>query len=118
MQAKNVNVKEAENHAYVEEHYEKKRSGLASSFKGGVAKVGYEKSKSNLDSKSISLEAAGSQLTAGTATLVAENVLTVRGSDLNSQDQFDLHAKQVNLEAAKEVHHTEVHQSSKTSGLV
>jgi len=117
VQAKNVNVKEAENHAYVEEHYEKKRSGLASSFKGGVAKVGYEKSKSNLDSKSISLEAAGSQLTAGTATLVAENVLTVRGSDLNSQDQFDLHAKQVNLEAAKEVHHTEVHQSSKTSGF-
>ena len=117
VQAKNVNVKEAENHAYVEEHYEKKRSGLASSFKGGVAKVGYEKSKSNLDSKSVSLEAAGSQLTAGTATLVAENVLTVRGSDLNSQDQFDLHAKQVNLEAAKEVHHTEVHQSSKTSGF-
>ena len=26
--AKNVNVKEAENHAYVEEHYEKKRSGF------------------------------------------------------------------------------------------
>ena len=43
--------------------------------------------------------------------------MTVRGSDLNSQDQFDLHAKQVNLEAAKEVHHTEVHQSSKTSGF-
>ena len=117
VQAKNVNVKEAENHAYVEEHYEKKRSGLASSFKGGVAKVGYEKSKSNLDSKSVSLEAAGSQLTAGTATLVAENVLTVRGSDLNSQDQFDLHAKQVNLEAAKEIHHTEVHKTSKTSGF-
>jgi filamentous hemagglutinin len=117
VQAKNVNVKEAENHAYVEEHYEKKRSGLASSFKGGVAKVGYEKSKSNLDSKSVNLEAGGSQLTAGTATLVAENVLTVRGSDLNTQDQFDLHAKQVNLEAAKEVHHTEVHQSSKTSGF-
>ena len=117
VQAKNVNVKEAENHAYVEEHYEKKRSGLASSFKGGVAKVGYEKSKSNLDSKSVNLEAEGSQLTAGTATLVAENVLTVRGSDLNSQDQFDLRAKQVNLEAAKEVHHTEVHQSSKTSGF-
>ena len=117
VQAKNVNVKEAENHAYVEEHYEKKRSGLASSFKGGVAKVGYEKSKSNLDSKSVNLEAEGSQLTAGTATLVAENVLTVRGSDLNTQDQFDLHAKQVNLEAAKEVHHTEVHQSSKTSGF-
>ena len=117
VQAKNINVKEAENHAYVEEHYEKKRSGLASSFKGGVAKVGYEKSKSNLDSKSVSLEAAGSQLTAGTATLVAENVLTVRGSDLNSQDQFDLHAKQVNLEAAKEIHHTEVHKTSKTSGF-
>ena len=117
VQAKNVNVKEAENHAYVEEHYEKKRSGLASSFKGGVAKVGYEKSKSNLDSKSVNLEAAGSQLTAGTATLVAENVLTVRGSDLNSQDQFDLHAKQVNLEAAKEIHHTEVHKTSKTSGF-
>ena len=117
VQAKNVNVKEAENHAYVEEHYEKKRSGLASSFKGGVAKIGYEKSKSNLDSKSVSLEAAGSQLTAGTATLVAENVLTVRGSDLNSQDQFDLHAKQVNLEAAKEIHHTEVHKTSKTSGF-
>ena len=117
VQAKNVNVKEAENHSYVEEHYEKKRSGLASSFKGGVAKVGYEKSKSNLDSKSVNLEAEGSQLTAGTATLVAENVLTVRGSDLNTQDQFDLHAKQVNLEAAKEVHHTEVHQSSKTSGF-
>ncbi|MFQ9135009.1 MAG: hypothetical protein ACLR5Y_07215 [Haemophilus parainfluenzae] len=49
----------------------------------------------------VSLEAAGSQLTAGTATLVAENVLTVRGSDLNSQDQFDLHAKQVNLEALR-----------------
>ena len=117
VQAKNVNVKEAENNAYVEEHYEKKRSGLATSFKGGVAKVGYEKSKSNLDSKSISLEAAGSQLTGGTATLVAENVLTVRGSDLNSQEQSDLRAKQVNLEAAKEVHHTEVHQSSKTSGF-
>ena len=117
VQAKNVNVKEAENNAYVEEHYEKKRSGLAASVKGGVAKVGYEKSKSNLDSKSVSLEAAGSQLTAGTATLVAENVLTVRGSDLNSQDQFDLHAKQVNLEAAKEIHHTEVHKTSKTSGF-
>ena len=117
VQAKNVNVKEAENNAYVEEHYEKKRSGLATSFKGGVAKIGYEKSKSNLDSKSVSLEAAGSQLTAGTATLVAENVLTVRGSDLNSQDQFDLHAKQVNLEAAKEIHHTEVHKISKTSGF-
>ena len=117
VQAKNVNVKEAENNAYVEEHYEKKRSGLATSFKGGVAKIGYEKSKSNLDSKSVSLEAAGSQLTAGTATLVAENVLTVRGSDLNSQDQFDLHAKQVNLEAAKEIHHTEVHKTSKTSGF-
>lgn len=117
MQAKNVNVKEAENNAYVEEHYEKKRSGLATSFKGGVAKIGYEKSKSNLDSKSISLEAAGSQLTGGTTTLAAENVLTVRGSDLNSQEQSDLRAKQVNLEAAKEVHHTEVHQSSKTSGF-
>ena len=117
VQAKNINVKEAENNAYVEEHYEKKRSGLATSFKGGVAKIGYEKSKSNLDSKSVSLEAAGSQLTAGTATLVAENVLTVRGSDLNSQDQFDLHAKQVNLEAAKEIHHTEVHKTSKTSGF-
>ena len=117
VQAKNVNVKEAENHAYVEEHYEKKRSGLASSFKGGVAKFGYEKSKSNLDTKSISLEAAGSQLTGGTTTLAAENVLTVRGSDLNSQEQSDLRAKQVNLEAAKEVHHTEVHQSSKTSGF-
>ena len=117
VQAKNVNVKEAENNAYVEEHYEKKRSGLATSFKGGVAKIGYEKSKSNLDSKSISLEAAGSQLTGGTTTLVAENVLTVRGSDLNSQEQSDLRAKQVNLEAAKEVHHTEVHQSSKTSGF-
>ena len=117
VQAKNVNVKEAENNAYVEEHYEKKRSGLATSFKGGVAKIGYEKSKSNLDSKSVSLEAAGSQLTAGTATLVAENVLTVRGSDLNSQDQFELHAKQVNLEAAKEIHHTEVHKTSKTSGF-
>lgn len=117
VQAKNVNVKEAENNAYVEEHYEKKRSGLATSFKGGVAKIGYEKSKSNLDSKSISLEAAGSQLTGGTTTLAAENVLTVRGSDLNSQEQSDLRAKQVNLEAAKEVHHTEVHQSSKTSGF-
>ena len=117
VQAKNINVKEAENHAYVEEHYEKKRSGLASSFKGGVAKVGYEKSKSNLDSKSVSLEAAGSQLTGGTTTLAAENVLTVRGSDLNSQEESELRAKQVNLEAAKEVHHTEVHQSSKTSGF-
>ena len=117
VQAKNVNVKEAENNAYVEEHYEKKRSGLATSFKGGVAKIGYEKSKSNLDSKSISLEAAGSQLTGSTTTLAAENVLTVRGSDLNSQEQSDLRAKQVNLEAAKEVHHTEVHQSSKTSGF-
>ena len=117
VQAKNVNVKEAENNAYIEEHYEKKRSGLATSFKGGVAKIGYEKSKSNLDSKSISLEAAGSQLTGGTTTLAAENVLTVRGSDLNSQEQSDLRAKQVNLEAAKEVHHTEVHQSSKTSGF-
>ena len=117
VQAKNVNVKEAENNAYVEEHYEKKRSGLATSFKGGVAKIGYEKSKSNLDTKSISLEAAGSQLTGGTTTLAAENVLTVRGSDLNSQEQSDLRAKQVNLEAAKEVHHTEVHQSSKTSGF-
>ena len=117
VQAKNVNVKEAENNAYVEEHYEKKRSGLAASVKGGVAKIGYEKSKSNLDTKSISLEAAGSQLTGGTTTLAAENVLTVRGSDLNSQEQSDLRAKQVNLEAAKEVHHTEVHQSSKTSGF-
>ena len=117
VQAKNVNVKEAENNAYVEEHYEKKRSGLAASVKGGVAKFGYEKSKSNLDTKSISLEAAGSQLTGGTTTLAAENVLTVRGSDLNSQEQSDLRAKQVNLEAAKEVHHTEVHQSSKTSGF-
>ena len=117
VQAKNINVKEAENNAYVEEHYEKKRSGLATSFKGGVAKIGYEKSKSNLDTKSINLEAAGSQLTGGTTTLAAENVLTVRGSDLNSQEQSDLRAKQVNLEAAKEVHHTEVHQSSKTSGF-
>ena len=117
VQAKNINVKEAEDHTYAEDHYEKKRSGLAASVKGGVAKVGYEKSKSNLDSKSISLEAAGSQLTGGTTTLAAENVLTVRGSDLNSQEQSDLRAKQVNLEAAKEVHHTEVHQSSKTSGF-
>ena len=117
VQSKNVNVKEAENNAYVEEHYEKKRSGLAASVKGGVAKVGYEKSKSNLDTKSISLEAAGSQLTGGTTTLAAENVLTVRGSDLNSQEESELRAKQVNLEAAKEVHHTEVHQSSKTSGF-
>ena len=117
VQAKNINVKEAEDHTYAEDHYERKRSGLVGSVKGGVAKFGYEKSKFNLDTKSISSEATGSQLTSGAATLVAENVLTVRGSDLNSQEQFDLHAKQVNLEAAKEVHHTEVHQSSKTSGF-
>ena len=96
-----------------------KKSGLSRAFSGGVAQIGYQRSKSDFDAKGYDETVIGSQLATeqGDLTLNARKDIKVNASRLASGGDMMLSAKNVSFNAVLERHDDEIHRKQKASGL-
>ena len=96
-----------------------KKSGLSRAFSGGVAQIGYQRSKSDFDAKGYDETVIGSQLATeqGDLTLNSRKDIKVNASRLASGGDMMLSAKNVSFNAVLERHDDEIYRKQKASGL-
>ena len=117
VQAKNIDIKEAENQVYSEDFHSKKKSGVL----GGGLGVTFGAKKQTLESDKTKFYAQGSQVGSlnGNVTLIAENhytqtaslVSAIKGGDVN------ILAKKVDIKAAEDKYETNTKQTFEQKGL-
>ena len=117
VQAKNIDIKEAENQVYSEDFHSKKKSGVL----GGGLGVTFGAQKQTLESDKTKFYAQGSQVGSlnGNVTLIAENhytqtaslVSAIKGGDVN------ILAKKVDIKAAEDKYETNTKQTFEQKGL-
>ena len=118
VQAKNIDIKEAENKVYSEDFHSKKKSGVLG---GGGLGVTFGAQKQTLESDKTKFYAQGSQVGSlnGNVTLIAENhytqtaslVSAIKGGDVN------ILAKKVDIKAAEDKYETNTKQTFEQKGL-
>ena len=117
VQAKNIDIKEAENKFYSDDFHSKKKSGML----GGGLGVTCGAQKQTLESDKTKFYAQGSQVGSlnGNVTLIAENhytqtaslVSAIKGGDVN------ILAKKVDIKAADDKYETNTKQTFEQKGL-
>jgi len=117
VQAKNIDIKEAENKFYSDDFHSKKKSGML----GGGLGVTFGAQKQTLESDKTKFYAQGSQVGSlnGNVTLIAENhytqtaslVSAIKGGDVN------ILAKKVDIKAADDKYETNTKQTFEQKGL-
>ncbi|WP_132025078.1 hemagglutinin repeat-containing protein [Bisgaardia hudsonensis] len=118
IQGKNITIKEAENRAYSEDFEKTRKSGFSASLKGGVATVGYQRSKSGNDVKQKDEQVITSSLTAkNNISISSKDKLTLNAAQLQAGKDIHLQGKAINLNAVNEKHTMNAHQYAKSSGL-
>ena len=119
VQAKNIEIKEAENRVYRDDFYSKRKSGITGSLKDGTAQMGYARSKSTIDAKGFDETLVGSQLVTekGKLTLNAQGDVNVNAAHLRSGGDMSLSGKNVYLNAVNEQHNSEAHQKQRSTGV-
>ncbi|MCW0423122.1 hypothetical protein NB713_001065 [Xanthomonas sacchari] len=96
-----------------------KKSGFSASFSGGVASLGYGKSRSSSDSSTESTTQVASAVGAknGNLLISAGDQLTIGASDVAAGKDLTLAAKDIALLAAQDTVDNQSNQSSKSSGF-
>ncbi|WP_425510107.1 hemagglutinin repeat-containing protein [Xanthomonas indica] len=96
-----------------------KKSGFSASFSGGVASLGYGKSRSSSDSSTESTTQVASAVGAKNGNLLinAGDHLTIGASDVAAGKDLTLVAKDIALLAAQDTVDNQSNQSSKSSGF-
>ena len=117
VQAKNIDIKEAENKFYSDDFHSKKKSGML----GGGLGVTFGAQKQTLESDKTKFYAQGSQVGSlnGNVTLIAENhytqtaslVSAIKGGDVN------ILAKKVDIKAADDKYETNTKQTFEQKGV-
>uniref|UniRef100_UPI000AFD0AE5 hemagglutinin repeat-containing protein n=6 Tax=Xanthomonas graminis TaxID=3390026 RepID=UPI000AFD0AE5 len=114
-----VNIESAQDQSSEEHSSSQKKSGFSGSLSGGVASVGYGKSRSSSeDSKETTTQfasAVGSQH--GTLLISAGDQLTISASDVAAGKNLTLAAKDIALLARQDTTDTQSSQASKSSGF-
>ena len=117
VQAKNIDIKEAENKFYSDDFHSKNKSGMLGRGLG----VTFGAQKQTLESDKTKFYAQGSQVGSlnGNVTLIAENhytqtaslVSAIKGGDVN------ILAKKVDIKAAEDKYETNIKQTFEQKGL-
>ncbi|MDL5364131.1 hemagglutinin repeat-containing protein [Xanthomonas sp. NCPPB 2654] len=114
-----VTIESAQDHSSEAHSSSQKKSGLTGGLSGGVASVGYGKSRSNsqdvMESTTQYASAVGSQ--DGSLIVSAGNRLTIAASDVAAGENLTLAAKDIALLARQDTVDTQSSQSSKSSGF-
>ncbi|HHT7873183.1 two-partner secretion domain-containing protein [Pasteurella multocida] len=117
VQAKNIDIKEAENRVYSEDFYSKKKSGLLGS--GGIG-ITFGSKKQTTEADQTKHYAVGSQVGSlnGNATFIAENHYTQTASAVSSvKGDVAILAEQVNIQAADDKYESNYKQTFEQKGL-
>ncbi|MFC0997936.1 hemagglutinin repeat-containing protein [Pasteurella multocida] len=102
-----------------ETHWSKRsKSGLAASAKGGVATVGYQRSKAGSHHNTFDETLKVSHLEAeGNIRLNANDALTLNATQLQAEQDIYLVGKTVDINAVEETHRNHYSRYSKASGI-
>jgi len=115
----NVTVVSAQDESSEAHSSAQKKSGFSASFSGGVASLGYGKSRSSNDSSTDSTTQFASAVGAknGNLLISAGDQLTIGASDVAAGKDLTLAAKDIALLAGQDTVDTQSNQSSKSSGF-
>ena len=117
VQAKNIDIKEAENKVYSEDFHSKKKSGVLG---GGGLGVTFGAQKQTLESDKTKFYAQGSQVGSlnGNTTLIAENHYTQTASQVSAVNgDVNILAKNVDIKAADDKYETNTKQTFEQKGV-
>ena len=116
VQAKNIDIKEAENQVYSEDFHSKKKSGVL----GGGLGVTFGAQKQTLESDKTKFYAQGSQVGSlnGNTTLIAENHYSQTASQVSAVNgDVNILAKNVDIKAADDKYETNTKQTFEQKGV-
>lgn len=116
VQAKNIDIKEAENKVYSEDFHSKKKSGVL----GGGLGVTFGAQKQTLESDKTKFYAQGSQVGSlnGNTTLIAENHYSQTASQVSAVNgDVNILAKNVDIKAADDKYETNTKQTFEQKGV-
>ena len=116
VQAKNIDIKEAENKVYSEDFHSKKKSGVL----GGGLGVTFGTKKQTLESDKTKFYAQGSQVGSlnGNTTLIAKNHYTQTASQVSAVNgDVNILAKNVDIKAADDKYETNTKQTFEQKGV-
>jgi len=116
VQAKNIDIKEAENKVYSEDFHSKKKSGVL----GGGLGVTFGAQKQTLESDKTKFYAQGSQVGSlnGNTTLIAKNHYTQTASQVSAVNgDVNILAKNVDIKAADDKYETNTKQTFEQKGV-
>jgi len=117
VQAKNIDIKEAENKVYSEDFHSKKKSGVLG---GGGLGVTFGAQKQTLESDKTKFYAQGSQVGSlnGNTTLIAKNHYTQTASQVSAVNgDVNILAKNVDIKAADDKYETNTKQTFEQKGV-
>ena len=117
VQAKNIDIKEAENKVYSDDFHSKKKSGVLG---GGGLGVTFGAQKQTLESDKTKFYAQGSQVGSlnGNVTLIAENHYTQTASLVSAVNgDVNILAKNVDIKAADDKYETNTKQTFEQKGV-
>ena len=117
VQAKNIDIKEAENQVYSEDFHSKKKSGVLG---GGGLGVTFGAQKQTLESDKTKFYAQGSQVGSlnGNTTLIAKNHYTQTASQVSAVNgDVNILAKKVDIKAADDKYETNTKQTFEQKGV-
>ena len=116
VQAKNIDIKEAENQVYSEDFHSKKKSGVL----GGGLGVTFGAQKQTLESDKTKFYAQGSQVGSlnGNTTLIAKNHYSQTASQVSAVNgDVNILAKNVDIKAADDKYETNTKQTFEQKGV-
>jgi len=117
VQAKNIDIKEAENKVYSEDFHSKKKSGVLG---GGGLGVTFGTQKQTLESDKTKFYAQGSQVGSlnGNTTLIAKNHYSQTASQVSAVNgDVNILAKNVDIKAADDKYETNTKQTFEQKGV-
>ena len=117
VQAKNIDIKEAENKVYSDDFHSKKKSGVLG---GGGLGVTFGAQKQTLESDKTKFYAQGSQVGSlnGNTTLIAENDYTQTASHVSAVNgDVNIQAKKVDIKAADDKYEMHTKQTFEQKGV-
>ena len=117
VQAKNIDIKEAENKVYSEDFHSKKKSGVLG---GGGLGVTFGAQKQTLESDKTKFYAQGSQVGSlnGNTTLIAKNHYSQTASQVSAVNgDVNILAKNVDIKAADDKYETNTKQTFEQKGV-
>ena len=116
VQAKNIDIREAENRVYSDDYYSKKKSGML----GGGIGVTFGSQKQTTESDQTKLYAQGSQVGTlnGNTTMIAENTYTQTASIVSAiKGDVNILAKKADIKVADDKYETNMKQTFEQKGL-